>query len=249
MAEIGLQLYTLRDLMAEDFVGTLKKVSDIGFRAVELHHYGGLTPTELKRLLDDLGLRAVSSHVALTRLEDEMDVVIDEAKSIGLEYIVCPYLPEERRGSKADYDALIAILGKAADACNAAGLKLAYHNHDFEFTTFDGTPALDLLLGALEPKGAQMELDVYWAHKAGYQPTDYLRRYAGRSDLLHTKDVSKDTGEFETVGKGVLDWNAIFAAAKEAGVKYYVVEQDRCPGDPLESIASSLAFLRESLKA
>ncbi|WP_067619756.1 sugar phosphate isomerase/epimerase family protein [Alicyclobacillus acidiphilus] len=249
MTEIGVQLYTLRDLLAKDFVGTLRKVSEIGYRAVELHHYGGLEPTELRKVLDDLNLRPVSSHVALNRFESELDQVIDEAKAIGLEYLVCPFLPQERRQSKADYEALAGILAKAAQACKAAGIKLGYHNHDFEFETFDGTTALDLLLTALESEGVQMELDVYWAHKAGYQPTEFLRRYAGRADLLHAKDMSKETGAFETVGKGVLDWNSLFEAASAAGVKYYIVEQDVCPGDPLESIAASLAFLQEHLKA
>ncbi|TDY51104.1 sugar phosphate isomerase/epimerase [Alicyclobacillus sacchari] len=249
MAEIGLQMYTLRDLLAADFAGTLKKVREIGYRVVELHTYGGYTAAQLRDLLDELGIRAVSCHVPLVRLESELDKVIEEAKQLGLDYVVCPWLPPERRQTKADYDALFAILHNAASTLQEAGLRLAYHNHDFEFQKFDGKTALDSLLSGLAADGVQMELDVYWAHKAGYNPVDYLNRYAGRADLLHMKDADGETGAFAEVGSGVLDWSAIIAAAEAAGVRYYIVEQDVCPGDPLAAIQSSLAFLQSRAKA
>jgi len=249
LAEIGLQLYTLRDLLASDFAGTLKKVRDIGYRVVELHTYGGYTPAKLRELLDDLGIRAVSCHVPLVRLESELDKVVEEAKQLGLDYVVCPWLPPERRQTKADYDQLFDILRRAASTLHEAGLRLAYHNHDFEFQVFDGATALDTLLSRLTEDGVQMELDVYWAHRAGYNPVEYLQRYRGRADLLHMKDADGETGAFAEVGSGVLDWSAIIAAAEAAGVRYYIVEQDVCPGDPLAAIQSSLAFLQSRVKA
>lgn len=244
MANIAIQLYTLRDLLDQDFAGTLRKVSEIGYSAVELHTYGGLSPEQLRALLDELNLQAVSSHVALTRIETELEAVIAEAQTIGFHYVVCPWLPEERRN---EYSQLANTLSEAGKRCAEAGLQLAYHNHDFELLSSEATLPLDALFQATDAKQVQAELDLYWVHRAGQDPVTYVNRYAGRLDLLHMKDVSSADGSFETVGQGILDWPQIIAAAKAVGVKWYIVEQDVCVGDPLESIAASLAFLVRNL--
>ncbi|GMA59778.1 sugar phosphate isomerase/epimerase [Alicyclobacillus fastidiosus] len=245
MANIAVQLYTLRELLEQDFAGTLRKVAGAGYQAVELHTYGGLTPQALRSLLDELGFQAVSAHVALARIENELDVVIEEAKTIGFGYIVCPWLPPERRQTKEDFEALTAVLAQASKKVAEAGLVLAYHNHDFEFERFDGMFVLDLLYANTDPSLVQAELDLYWIHRAGQDPVEYVNKYAGRLDLLHMKDASKDDGSFAEVGQGVLDWEKIIPSAKDAGVKWYIVEQDVCKGDPLESIQTSLAFLKD----
>lgn len=245
MPNIAVQLYTVRDLMAEDFVGTLKKVADIGFKAVEFHDYGGMTASELRAVIDDLGLKALSSHVALTRLETDLPQVIEEAKTLGMEYIVCPWLPEDRRQTAADFAGLTESLKTIATACEQQGLTLAYHNHDFEFAKFDGEFVLDSLLKNTAAYGVQAELDVYWVAKAGQSPSEYIARYTNRCDLLHVKDASKTDGSFERVGSGTLDFESIFSTAVQAGVKWYIVEQDVCPGNPLDAIATSLAFVEK----
>lgn len=245
MANIAVQLYTLRELLEQDFAGTLRKVAGAGYKAVELHTYGGLTPQALRSLLDELGLQAISAHVALDRIEHELDAVIEEAKAIGFGYIVCPWLPPERRQTKEDYTALTAVLAAASKKVAEAGLVLAYHNHDFEFAQYDGTFALDALFANTDPELVQAELDLYWIHRAGQDPVAYVNKYAGRLDLLHMKDASKDDGSFAEVGQGVLDWENIIPAAKDAGVKWYIVEQDVCKGDPLECIQTSLNFLKD----
>ncbi|GEO24273.1 sugar phosphate isomerase [Alicyclobacillus acidoterrestris] len=244
VANLALQLYTLRDLLEKDFAGTLRKVADIGYQAVELHTYGGFTPVQLRNLLDDLGLQAVSAHVALARIESELGNVVEEAKTIGFQYIVVPWLPPERRQTKEDYEKLIATLAHAGDELAQAGLQLVYHNHDFEFTKFDGEFMLDTLFAKTDAKRVQAELDLYWIHRAGADPVAYINKYAGRLDLLHMKDASAADGSFAEVGQGVLDWDKIIAAAKDAGVKWYIVEQDVCKTDALACIQTSFAFLQ-----
>ncbi|SIT07884.1 sugar phosphate isomerase/epimerase family protein [Alicyclobacillus vulcanalis] len=241
MPDIALQMYTLRKPLEEDFDGTLRRVAEIGFRLIELHHYGPYTAPALRSRLDEMGLRAISAHVPLHRLESELDQVVDEAHALGLEYVVCPWLPVERR---QDYAALADLLESASERVRAAGLGFSYHNHDFEFAAYEGQTALDWLLTRLPDLG--LELDVYWAHHAGFDPVDLMRRYRGRLDLLHAKDAAPD-GQFAAVGTGVLPWDAIFQASSEAGVRYVIVEQDVCPGDPFEAIATSLQFLQARL--
>ena len=241
MPDIALQMYTLRKPLEENFDGTLERVAEIGFHKLELHHYGPYTAEELRKRLDALGLRAISAHVPLARLESEIDRVIEEAQALGLEYVVCPWLPVERRG---DYAALANALARACETVQAAGLGFSYHNHDFEFVDYEGQTALDWMLGRLTDVG--LELDVYWAHHAGFDPVEIMRRYRGRLDLLHAKDATPE-GDFAAVGTGVLPWNEIFQASAEAGVRYVIVEQDVCPGDPFEAIATSLNYLKSHL--
>lgn len=247
MSNIGVQLYTLREQLEDDFLATLQRVAEIGFSAVEFFHYGGLAPQVLRSEMNRLGLKALSSHVPLARLEDELDQVIDEAKVLGLEYIVCPWLPEDKRQTKNDYTALAATLRRVADAAQGAGIRVAYHNHDFEFTKFDDAFALDTLLAETRGAGVQSEIDMYWVYRAGQSPVAYLERYAGRCDLLHVKDVSRVDQSFETVGRGVLPMDDILATAQRAGVKWYIVEQDVCQGNPFDSIQASLHYLQTKL--
>ncbi|WAH38350.1 sugar phosphate isomerase/epimerase family protein [Alicyclobacillus dauci] len=246
MPNIAVQLYTVREVMERDFIGTLRKVAEVGYEAVEFYTYGGLSPLALRKVVDDLGIKPLSSHISLTRLEEELEVVIQEAQAIGLDYLVCPWLPTERRQTVQDYADLAATLEKIGDRCNTEGIRFAYHNHDFELAKQDGQVGLDRLLNPSQKSGVQAELDLYWIHYAGEDPTHYIERYANRCDLLHVKDASKTDGSFAEVGSGVLDWQAIFAAAEASGAKWYIVEQDVCKGDPIESIRDSLEFLRRS---
>ncbi|MFD1676983.1 sugar phosphate isomerase/epimerase family protein [Alicyclobacillus fodiniaquatilis] len=243
MPEIGLQLYTLRELMEQDFIGTLKKVAKIGYQAVEFHHFGGMTAKELRGVVDDLGLKPLSSHVALDRLEHELEQVISESVELGLEYVVCPWLPESRRETPEAIASLASVLEKIGARCQEAGLQFAYHNHDFEFAKVGDEFALDVLFANTSANHVQAELDLYWIKRAGQDPVAYIQKYKNRCDLLHVKDMSAKDGSFDTVGQGVLPWPDIFAAAEQAGAKWYIVEQDVCPGDPLESIQTSLQFL------
>jgi sugar phosphate isomerase/epimerase len=247
---IALQMYTLREESERDFVGTLRKVAEIGYAGVEFAGTGGLTAAELRRLLDDLNLRPAGSHTGLEQLETNINAALDFNEALGNRYVVCPYLPQERRASADAYRALGELLNRTGAACQERGLQLCYHNHDFEFQQFDGQYALDILYAATDPKLVQAELDTYWIKKGGVDPAAYIRQYSGRCPLVHLKDIAPDAqGSFAEVGEGTQDWPAIFAASEAGGAQWYIVEQDRCQRPPLESIAISLRNLRALGKA
>jgi sugar phosphate isomerase/epimerase len=171
---------------------------------------------------------------------------IELCRGVGANFIICPWLPPEQRGGEADYQALTAELNRMGEVCRASGLQLCYHHHDFELVQFGGRYALDILLEESDPAHLQLEVDTYWLKFGGLEPAAYLRRWPGRTPLLHLKDMSAtQPPTFAEVGRGILDWPSIFEVAEAGGVQWYIVEQDTCPGDPFESLRLSLAKLRE----
>lgn len=244
MPKLGLQLYSLRDLAQDDFVGTLKKVADIGYDGVEFAGYGGLSAQELRRVTGDLGLEPVSSHVQLSDLESNLGQVIEYGQELGLSYVVCPYFPEDKRQTLDDYRRLADTMNQIGQEISRAGMSLAYHNHAFEFVQFDNQYALDALYALTDARFVQAELDIYWVAYAGLSALEYVERYADRSGLLHVKDMTKDDERFfAEVGTGRLDIPSILRTAKAGGVKWYLVEQDVTRRDPLESVTMSYRYL------
>lgn len=242
---IALQLYTVRDETNRDFAGTLRRVAEIGYRAVEMVEGQGwddLSAADVRGLLDNAGLKAPSIHVRLDRLQSDLPGVIDECQLLGCTYLVLPWLSPEQRDAAA-LDALAPHLDKMGRQCRDHGIFFAYHNHDFEFVPSNGSYLLDRLLAATDPELVQLELDVYWAAYAGVDPVAYLQRYAGRVPLVHLKDLAADRS-FAEVGDGTLDIPAIRSAAAEAGAQWYVVEHDRPTLPSLESAKRSLQNLR-----
>jgi sugar phosphate isomerase/epimerase len=243
---IALQLYSVREDSARDVVGTLRKVAEIGYQSVELAGMYKLSAAELKKILDDLGLKVVSSHVPFADLEQSLSRVFDENHTLGNKFIVVPWLPEDRRKTAQDWIALAKALNEIGARCQAAGFQLCYHNHDFEFKTFDGQTGYDLLLDHADPRLVHTEIDVYWVQFTGDDPAALLRRVAGRAPLLHIKDMTKTTPPtFAEIGEGIIDFKPIFEAGQASGVQWYVVEQDRCQRPPLESIAISWRNLQK----
>lgn len=241
---LAIQLYTVRDQLAEDFVGTLRKVRDTGYSHVELAGYGPHKAAELKRILDDEGLTACSDHCPIDQLEANINRVIDNAGALEVGYVVCPYLPEDRRTDEAAWRACAQSLEKAGDALETCGIQLCYHNHSFEFVRVGDRYALDLLYDETTPAHLQAELDTYWVKHGGEDPIDYIKRLSRRCPILHLKDMADDADRsFAEVGEGILDFPAILAAAEKTGTIWAIVEQDVCPGDPFVSIATSLANL------
>lgn len=243
-ASVGLQLYTLRDDLERDFRGTLEAVARLGFQGVELAgNHGGMDGPGLRRLLDELGLRALAAHVGLEKLEAELEREAELALELGATRLVVPWwnAPDE-----AGWLALAGRLSALAGRLAGRGLRLAYHNHAHELEArAGGTTALDAILGRAPAVDA--ELDVAWVHAGGARPAEYLARYAGRTGLVHVKDVRrKPEGGWLTVelGRGEVDLPAALAAARDAGATWLVVEQDHCERPPLESVAASLAHLR-----
>ena len=244
---ISVQLYTVRDLTAADFAGTMKKIAGIGYRNVELAGWGNLTTAkDVRKALDDAGLKASGAHVGIDAFKADIAKVIDDARTIGYANVICPYIDESYR-SAAGYRKLADELNSFGPKINAAGLSLLYHNHAFEFDKFDGKAGFDILWEHSDPALVKCELDVYWIANGGVDPVAYIKKLGKRVQLIHAKDMDKtDRNKFTQVGRGTMDFPAIFAAAAEAGVKFAAVEQDNCYGmDPLESITISWNNLKK----
>jgi len=242
---IALQLYTLRDDMEKDFAGTIRKVAEIGYAAVELAGYGGMSLRELSSLLSETHLQVAGSHIALERLENELPRVIEENLALGNSHVVVPYLGDSRRGTAAAYEAVAAELNKYGETLQTAGLTLCYHNHDFEFKTLDdGRMGEDILLDGTDPLFVKVEADTYWILKAGVDPVAFVKKHSGRVPLMHLKDMDAADGSFAPVGTGTLPLDALIAAASEIGTKYLIVEQDVCKGPALEAVTLSYNNLK-----
>ncbi len=248
MPVLGLQVYTVRQSLSADFVGTLRRVKEIGYDAVELCGTGPYGGAEVREICDDLGLRVAGMHIGLDALERDLPGCIELAHELGMGNLVCPYLPEDRRRAREDWLRVARDLDSMGRQCRKAGLRLSYHNHSFEFVRFGDRYALDLLFEGSSPQNLLSELDTYWVKHGGADPVEYVRKYAGRIKILHCKDMAPDRDRsFTEVGSGVLDWRAIHEAALEAGVEWYCVEQDVCAGDPMESARISAKFMRSEL--
>jgi sugar phosphate isomerase/epimerase len=241
---VALQMYTLREETAQDFVGTLRQVAQIGYDGVEFAGYGGLSAEEMGELLGELGLKAAGSHVAMNLLENELDTVLEYSLAIGNPYVVCPWLPQERCRDAAAVRATAESLNRIGSACNERGLKFCYHNHAFEFETVGGRTVMDILHEATDPDLVRAEVDTYWVEFAGLDPAEFIRGCSDRVTLVHLKDMDPQDRSFAEVGEGTLDWEAVFGASEAAGAEWYIVEQDRCKRPPLESARLSLENLR-----
>lgn len=237
---IAAQLYTVRDQMAHDPLGTLRAVAAQSYDGVEFAGLHGQPPATLRALLAELGLRVCSAHVALAELEQNLDQTIADYRALGCPTLVMPWIAPAQRG---DYAALGASLARIGAQVRAAGMQLAYHNHDFELAPAGGADALDTLAQA-DP-ALLFELDCGWVHKAGLDPLARMAGLAGRLPLLHVKDVDAQ-GDWIEAGSGLVGYERIIPAAAGYGVEWLIVELDTCPRPPLESLALSLAWLRKS---
>ncbi len=262
---IGLQLYTVRDFMEKDPLGTLAKVAQIGYNSVENATYTGtekfygMDAVTYKKVLINNGLVSLSGHY---RLGEEMNKgaiingtilhdwqkAIDDASAVGLKYMVCAYLSDQERGTLDHYKQLADIFNKAAEACNKSGIQFCYHNHNFEFEVQNGVFPYDILLDRTDKDLVKMEMDLYWIKKAGQDPLALFQKHPGRFPLWHVKDMSKEADQsFAEVGNGIIDFKTIFKHKDEAGMKYFFVEQDKCPGSPFDSISQSIKFIKANL--
>ncbi len=239
--KIGVQLYTLRSVMREDFEGTLRSVADVGYKEVEFAGYYDRAPGEIRSLLSDLGLEAPATHVSLNQVRDDLDGTIAVAREVGHRYLVVPSLPQPERSRLDFYREVADLFNRLGERCREAGLGFAYHNHAFEFEPIDGRIPYDVLLESTEPSLVTMELDLFWIRRGGYDPLAYFERFPGRFALCHVKDMDEE-GNMLDVGAGVIDFAAIFARSEQAGLTHYIVEHDR-PESPIESIRNSYRHL------
>ncbi|MDF2835044.1 MAG: Xylose isomerase domain protein barrel [Paenibacillus sp.] len=247
---IGLQMYTLRDVTAVDFEGTLRKVAAMGYEGVEFAGYGDIEAEQMSKLLKELNLKAIGSHIGLHLLESNLENEIAYLKTIGAQYAICPWLPMESRDTEAWRGHLVQFeqFGKRF---REEGIAFAYHNHEFEFEVeIDGEIVFDALYDRIAPEHLQVEMDIGWVQYAGKDPIDYIKKYTDRLPLLHLKDFragEKGKG-IDTVelGRGDLPLVPIIGAASEANVEWLIVEQDTCANPPLESVAESIEWLKNN---
>jgi sugar phosphate isomerase/epimerase len=248
-AHIALQLYTLRDLTSIDMLGTLRKVAQQGYKAVEFAGYGNSTVEEVRAELDRLGMRGIAIHTNLNALQTERERILAEAQTLGSGYVVLASVPQEERGSVDVAKRLAATFNGLGEACRAGGLQFAYHNHNFEFAPLDGTNLYNILLENTDSTLVKFEFDVFWARFAGTDPVEVLGRLAGRVPLLHAKDMVAGEGRADApIGEGTMPWTEILSAAATAGVEYYIVEQDH-PRNPLRDTGESFKNLKKLLAA
>lgn len=245
MTQVGLQLYTVRDHLEKDFEGTLRKVAELGYKGVEFAGYYGRTVEQVQEILQETGLTAIGAHTPYNRLKEALEEELAFNKTIGSRYIIVPYLAEEDRNR---WPEIIEDLKTFGERCKAEGLVLCYHNHDFELTLqHDGKPVLDAIYEQVPESLLQVELDTCWVAFAGANPLEYIATYQGRLPLVHWKDlIKKADGSPETVelGKGEIAITAIGDAAVAAGAEWLIVEQDYCAGDSLDSIKTSMEWVR-----
>jgi sugar phosphate isomerase/epimerase len=246
---LGVQLYTLRGLTGNDMPGTLKKVAEIGYRNVELAGYGSAkTAKEMKKALDDAGLKAPAGHWAIDVLEKEVERVMEEAQLLEIQHVVVPFLPEARRRDVDAYKQVAKSLDEIASFFHGVGIELAYHNHAFEFQQkFDGKYALDILFENTAAHLVKAEIDVYWVANAGADPVAYLEKLGDRVRMLHLKDMAGGADKrFAPVGSATIDFKAILATAEKHGVRWGFVEQDQTyDAQPLDAIRTSLENLKK----
>jgi len=248
---LGLQLYSLRADFAKDVPGALAKVREMGFREVEMGGTYGLTPQQFRAELDKAGLRAVSQGASFDSLRDNIDTVISDAKTFGVQYVMCAWISHQRPFSEEAARQAIQVFNRAGEKLKAAGITFAYHIHGYEFQPYGEGTLFDLLATELKPEFVSFELDVFWAFHGGQDPVALMRKYPKRFTLMHLKDMRKGekgnlTGNAPddwsvALGAGQIDFPAVLREAKKAGVKWYFVEEES--PTPLDNIPAGLRYL------
>ena len=240
------QLYTCRDLLEQDYNGVLKALKAQGWQAVQVSGSRGYTPVQIAGFLRENGLKTAGLHVSLDELTNDMAGAVSQALLYDTRDIIVPYLPREYQ-NVLGYQMFKSHMNALAKPLNAAGFRLSYHNHDFEFaTTIAGVSALEWLLQPSPDNAILAEIDTYWVKKGGADPLSFLAPYSHRMPIIHLKDMTTDDRQtFAEVGTGSIDFLPILRWCEANGVEWYAVEQDVCDRNPLDCLATSLANLRQ----
>jgi sugar phosphate isomerase/epimerase len=263
---IALQLYTIRDAMKTDVAGSLKKVSDDGYKYLELADYTdgkfhGMMPLDFKKLVNDLGMEIISSHTQVEKYGNVLDYakkMTDDHAKLGVKYCIQSWVEEKDRKTVASFQKMAGNWNKVGAITKASGIQFGYHNHNFEFGKVEGKiPYFDVLLKELDNDLVTMELDLFWATKAGQNPVEIIKKYPGRFQLFHMKDMfTKQPPSFTTdgitdfapVGEGLINFREILASRDLAGMKYMIVEQDTSrEGKPFDDIKTSITNLTKKI--
>ncbi len=251
---IALQLYTVRDPAKQDLAGTLKRVREIGWEYVQWSGMPNLPAEKIREALDAAGLKAIAAHVGIEPFEKDFETNVQFWKTVGVKDVAPGGMMGDCKADLAAWLRGAKRLDALGERLRGAGMRLSYHNHSWEFEKFPEDPRykLDILLEATKPENLNTELDTAWAFNAGVDPAAYLRKYKGRCPVIHIKDITaaKDgkKGELTSLGQGALDWKGIFAAGREAGVEWFVYEQDRGVGTPFDYVRASFEFLQKNFR-
>lgn len=251
-SQLAAQLYTCRDLLKTpaDIAATLKRVRAAGYGAVQVSGMGPIAEEELVRILDGEGLVCCATHEPAATILDEPQRVVERLRKLDCRFTAYPYPSGIDLGDPAAVDSFVARLEAAGAVLAAAGQTLCYHNHHQEFRKLCGRIILELIYERTSPAHLQGEPDTYWIQFGGGDPADWCSKLAGRLPLLHLKDYMVDAANNVTmceIGAGNLDWPGIVRAAEDAGCRWFIVEQDTCPGDPVDSLEQSFRWLAENI--
>ena len=253
VSPIGLQLYTVRELMKTDFAGTLAQVAAVGYKEVEMAGYFNHSPKDVRAMLDSHGLTSPSSHIDYKVWETSVPSIIEGAHIMGQKYLVCAWIDEKQRNAPGGWKRAADLFNRVGEECKKAGIQFCYHNHTFEFqpsTTLGGKLPYDFFLENTDPSLVKMEMDLCWITVAGGDPLAYFNKYPGRFPMVHVKDwkgqggtMADQSTRMANVGQGSIDWKHIFANAGQAGIQHYFVENDEAKG--IDDIRISYNYLNE----
>ena len=252
-SKIGLQLYSLRDVIGKDPKGILKSVAEFGYKELETYGYKegkffGLPAKEYGDYVTSLGMRNMSGHYGIDLVKNNWEQTCADAKLIGQQYVVVPYLTEEYFKTLDDVKKTCAIINKGGEVAKKNGLKMGYHNHAFEFKQVEGQVMYDVMLKELDPS-VSMEMDIFWVVNAGVDPIQYFEKYPGRFGQWHVKDMDKtDRSKNADIGTGSIDYKKMFAQAKKSGMKHFYVEQENnYVPDPVGAVQTSAKYIKANL--
>ena len=263
---IAVQIYSVRDDAAADLRATLQSIKNMGYDGVEFAGLYGNKPADIKAMCAEIGLTPISAHVPYLDMVKDPEGVLRDYAEIGCSYVVIPYLTPEYRPGEDKFGEVIENAKMLGEKANALGMTLLYHNHDFEFIKLNGKYALDILYEEVPASLLQTELDTCWVNVGGEVPADYIRKYSGRTPVVHLKDFfgeksddmyeligieskapKRPSGfEFRPVGAGLQNFPEILKASEESGAKWVIVEQDK-PSmglTAMESIKKSIEYLK-----
>ncbi len=241
---IGVQAYSVREALQEDFAGSMKKIAEMGYKYIEAYGMStdgqlfGMAPSEYKKIVDDLGMEVVSCHSTYFTPE-EAPAMIEASQGVGIKYHIIPWMGEDQR---KDYHAVAENLNKVGELFKGTGIKFGYHNHDFEIIEQNGEVPLEIMLKETDPELVTFEADLYWVVKGGMDPMELINKYPGRFSLYHVKDANQELDQ-TTVGSGIIDFKSLLGAHEEAGLDYYFVEDERTE-DPFGNLKGAIEYLK-----
>lgn len=245
--EAGIQVYSVRNQLREDFQGTMTTIAEIGYKLIEGYglgldgmFLGNISPEYYRKIIADLGMKLVATHCSYFN-HDDASKMIEAAKKAGIEYLIIPSIPGEKRENIDAYKAAADNFNKIGEQCINAGIKFGYHNHAFEFEKIEDQIPQEVLITGTQADLVAFEADLFWATKGGYDPVELINKFPGRIKLVHVKDATSDLGE-ATVGEGVIDFKSIFEAGKKSGLEYYFIEDER-EDDPFLNIKNDYDYI------